>query len=201
MIQSSSGIYGKSALIPAVKETLWLIESGIVRTTTSTEQGKVTALGYWSRGDVVGQPLNTLETLEIECITDVQAVPLLTDEWSSHLPAILRHSQRTTQLMSYVLNENIAQRLVNILGWLGSRFGVQLNNGLLIDLPMTHFALSELIGSTRVTVTRLLGGMVKEGVLLQYKRSRLLLLKDLNSIDVKAITCQLNPHGRTSDQG
>jgi hypothetical protein len=52
-----------------------------------------------------------------------------------------------------------------------------------------------------VTVTRLLGGMVKEGVLLQYKRSRLLLLKDLNSIDVKAITCQLNPHGRTSDQG
>ena len=200
MTQSIYRNYGHSDSISAFQDTLWLIKSGIVRTLTYTELGKVTALGYWSAGDVVGHPLNTNETLQINCITRVQAVPLLKDEWSSHLPAVLRHSQQTTQLMSYLINENIAQRLIHILRWLGSRFGVNFNDGLLIDFPLTHCAIGELIGSSRVSVTRLLGYMAREGALVRCKNSRLLLLKDLNGIDVKAISYQLNPHCRTSDQ-
>ena len=43
-------------------------------------QGKVTVLGYWGKDNTVGHPLNTVETLQIECLTDVQVVPILRDE-------------------------------------------------------------------------------------------------------------------------
>lgn len=194
MSQANPRSYRSSELIPVLKETLWLIKSGIVRTTTSTMQGKVTALGYWGKDNTVGHPLNTVETLHIECLTDVQVIPILRDEWSLHLPAILHHSEQTTRLMSYVIQENIAQRLVNVLGWLGRRFGVSVNSGLLIDLPLSHVALSELIGSTRVSVTRLLGKFAVEGAVFQHRKQRIILLKDLSSLDILSITCQLNPH-------
>lgn len=194
MSQANPRSYRTSELIPVLKETLWLIQSGIVRTTTYTMQGKVTALGYWGKDNTVGHPLNTVETLQIECLTDVQVVPIFRDEWSLHLPAILHHSEQTTRLMSYVIQEHIAQRLVNVLGWLGSRFGVSVNSGLLIDLPLSHAALAELIGSTRVSVTRLLGKLAVEGAVFQHRKQRILLLKDLSSLDIVSITCPLNPH-------
>jgi CRP-like cAMP-binding protein len=197
MSQANPKSYRNSELIPAPKETLWLIQSGIVRTTIFTMQGKVTALGYWGKDDIVGHPLNTVETLQIECITDVQVVPILRDEWSLYLPAILHHSEQTTRLMSYVIQESVAQRLVNVLGWLGSRFGVCVDSGLLIDLPLSHTALSELIGSTRVSVTRLLGLFAVEEAISQYRKKRIILLKDLSSLDIVSITCQLNQHQKT----
>jgi CRP-like cAMP-binding protein len=169
--------YQKSNLISADEDRLWRIESGIVRTSTLNEQGKITALGYWHTGDVVGQPLSALEILQIECITKVKAIPLQSDAWSFHLPAILRHSQLKAQLMSYVMHESVPQRLVYVLRWLGSRFGVPLPDGLLIDLPLPHSAIGELIGCTRVTMTRTLGELSKQNVLAQARRSRIILLQ------------------------
>jgi CRP-like cAMP-binding protein len=200
MSSSKPKTYEQSYSIPAFQDTLWLINSGIVRTSTSTEKGRVTALGYWGVKDIVGQPLCTLNSLRIECITEVEAVPLSRDEWPQYLPAALQHSQRTTELISYVINENVTQRLVHILGWLGSRFGVPFKDGTLIDLPLTHSAIAELIGSTRVTVTRILGQMANESVLVQYKNGRLLLLKDMNSLTVEFINVQLSWNKRAMDR-
>jgi CRP-like cAMP-binding protein len=173
--------YQKTNLIPAYEDRLWRIESGIVRTSTLNEQGKLTALGYWRTGDVVGQPLSVLEILQIECITKVEATPFQRDAWSFHLPAILRHSQLKTQLMSYVMHESVTQRLIYVLRWLGRRFGVPLPNGVLIDLPLSHSAIGELIGSTRVTTTRTLGELSKQNVLAQAKGSRIILLQQLET--------------------
>jgi CRP-like cAMP-binding protein len=181
MTSLDSRHYPKSMLIPADQDMLWRVERGIVRTSTLNEQGKITALGYWRTGDVVGQPLNALEILQIECITTVEATPLQRDAWSFHLPAILRHSQMKAQLISHVMNESVPQRLVHVLRWLGRRFGVPLPDGVLIDLPLSHTAMGELIGSTRVTMTRTLGNLSKQNILAQAKRSRIILLPPLPS--------------------
>ena len=200
MSSSTPKSYEQSYVIPATQNTLWLIAGGIVRTSTCTEKGRVTALGYWSVGDIVGQPLCSIETLRIECITPVEARMLSIEDWPHYIPAALQHSQRMTELMSFVVNENVTQRLVHILGWLGDRFGVSKPEGLLIDLPLTHFAIAELIGSTRVTVTRILGQMANESILVQYKNGRLLLLKNMNSLTVEFINGQLNWNRRASDR-
>jgi CRP/FNR family transcriptional regulator len=51
-------------------------------------------------------------------------------------------------------------------------FGVPGSEGITIDLRLSHQAIAEAIGSTRVTITRLLGDLRNEG-LLQIDRKKI----------------------------
>jgi CRP/FNR family transcriptional regulator, global nitrogen regulator len=51
-------------------------------------------------------------------------------------------------------------------------FGVPSQEGITIDLRLSHQAIAEAIGSTRVTITRLLGDLRQEG-LLQIDRKKI----------------------------
>lgn len=63
-----------------------------------------------------------------------------------------------TELMIETLaHRDMASRLVSFLLILCRDFGVPSLNGITIDLKLSHQAIAEAIGSTRVTVTRLLG--------------------------------------------
>ena len=51
-------------------------------------------------------------------------------------------------------------------------FGVPSSQGITIDLKLSHQAIAEAIGSTRVTITRLLGDLRSAG-LLEIERKRI----------------------------
>ena len=51
-------------------------------------------------------------------------------------------------------------------------FGVPGNEGITIDLRLSHQAIAEAIGSTRVTITRLLGDLRNDG-LVQIDRKKI----------------------------
>ncbi|MCW6053341.1 helix-turn-helix domain-containing protein [Lyngbya sp. CCAP 1446/10] len=48
---------------------------------------------------------------------------------------------------------------------LGKKFGREVAQGLLIDLRLTHQEISEAIGITRITVTRLMARLEEEGLI------------------------------------
>jgi CRP/FNR family transcriptional regulator, global nitrogen regulator len=56
----------------------------------------------------------------------------------------------------------MGSRLVSFLLILCRDFGVPANDGVTVDLKLSHQAIAEAIGSTRVTVTRLLGDLRKQ---------------------------------------
>ena len=62
-----------------------------------------------------------------------------------------------------------------LLTWLTDRFGEDDRNGRLIGLQLTHQKIAELIGSTRVTVTRIINDLEKIGVLSRKGRKLLFL--------------------------
>lgn len=55
--------------------------------------------------------------------------------------------------------------LLRLFVWLAKRFGQQVEQGQLIDLRLTHQEIAELIGATRVTVTRMLKEFEKQGII------------------------------------
>ena len=59
------------------------------------------------------------------------------------------------------------QRLTKLLVWLAQKFGTQVLQGVLINLRLTHQELADMIGSTRVTVTRLLNQLDKEKIIVR----------------------------------
>ena len=165
-------------LIPLQPETLWRIEQGVVRTLTWSDEGTLTVLGYWGQGDVVGHPLSRLQPYIIECLTTVEASCIPSQQWHHVLDAIFLHIQQTQELLNIVRTERVHQRLLHLLVWLTNKFGCEVKSGQLINLRLTHQALAELIGTTRVTVTRLLKQLEEEGIIDRPRRNCILLRKN-----------------------
>ena len=157
-------------LIPLQPDVLWHITWGAVRTLTWNEEGTPTTLGYWGPGDVVGQPLSRIQPYQIECLTSVEAELIPSHECHQALQAIFLHIQQSEELLNIVRYERMHCRLQQLLVWLARKFGRPVKSGLLIDLRLTHQAIAEAIGTTRVTVTRLLNEFEREGVISRPKR-------------------------------
>lgn len=66
---------------------------------------------------------------------------------------------QTEMMIETLAHRDMESRLVSFLLILCRDFGVPNGNGITIDLKLSHQAIAEAIGSTRVTVTRLLGDL------------------------------------------
>lgn len=148
--------------MPLGNSLLWQIDVGVVRTSTWNEEGTLVTLGFWGPGDIVGQPLSQINPYQIECLTAVEAWLLPADCWNFH-QAMLSHIQQTEELLRIIHCKHVECRLLQFLNWLARRFGREVAQGQLIDLPLTHQHIAQDIGTTRVTVTRLLNRFKQEG--------------------------------------
>ncbi len=72
-------------------------------------------------------------------------------------------AQRTEELLYFLQIRCTQTRLRHILYWLAQRFGRSIESGILLPLRLTHQEMADLIGSTRVTVTRLMNQLEKQG--------------------------------------
>jgi CRP-like cAMP-binding protein len=156
-------------ILPLRAETLWRIESGVVRSFTWDDEGRMVTLGFWGKGDVVGTPLCRLKPYQVECLTNVQLSELLPE---SHClqQALLTHIWKSEELLQIIHHPSISRRLFNLLKWLADQFGKPVRSGVLLDLRLTHQDLADTIGSTRVSVTRLLGRMEQQGRIVRSQR-------------------------------
>jgi global nitrogen regulator NtcA len=79
---------------------------------------------------------------------------------------------QTETMIETLTHRDMSSRLVSFLLVLCRDFGVPSNEGITIDLRLSHQAIAEAIGSTRVTITRLLGDLRNEG-LVQIDRKKI----------------------------
>lgn len=156
--------------IPLQPNALWHITWGAARTLTWNEEGMLTTLGYWGPGDVVGQPLSRIQPYQIQCLTSVEVHYIPSHQCHEALDALLLHIQQAEEFLMIVRHERMHSRLHQLLIWLANKFGRPVSTGLVIDLRLTHQAIAEAIGTTRVTVTRLLNEFERDGVICRPKR-------------------------------
>jgi CRP-like cAMP-binding protein len=162
--------FDRRSHLPLRPNILWQIETGFVRTSTWQEDGTCLTLGLWGSGDIVGKALSKAEPYQIECLTAVEATLLPISHWHQATDALLLHIQRSGELIEILHCKKADSSLLKLLGWLAERFGHQVEQGQLIDLRLTHQDIAELIGLTRVTVTRLLNEFEKQGIIQRVHR-------------------------------
>lgn len=163
-------LFTRRELIPYEKDVLWRIERGAVRTLTWSEDGIFMALGYWGTGDVVGHSLTRVQPYQIECLTSVEVSILPAHLWHQYSDAFLSHIQDSEEILSIVNLKPMSLRLGKFLIWLSRKFGRDVEQGRLIDLNVTHQEISEVLNTTRVTITRILQEFEEQELLLRYKR-------------------------------
>jgi CRP-like cAMP-binding protein len=150
-------------------DQIWRIETGFVLTTTWNPSGEMHTSGIWGSGDIVGLPLSKVDPYQVECLTPVTAsrFPFEGQNWQTE---ILSHLQNVEALLGIVHQRSTATRLLNLLRWLAERFGDRSTEGWRIELNLTHQVLAELIGATRVTVTRQLNEFEQAGQLTRLRK-------------------------------
>jgi CRP-like cAMP-binding protein len=169
-------LFARREVIPYRNDVLWRIERGAVRTLTWSEDGTFITLGYWGLGDLIGYPLSTVRPYQIECLTSVEVSIVPPHLWHQDVNALLSHIQQADSLLSIIHRKPISLRLWQFLIWLSEKFGRDVEQGKLIDLNVTHQEISEVLNTTRVTVTRLLQQFEEEGLLIRHKRRIVLCL-------------------------
>lgn len=168
--QHKSRTLNRGDLLPLWPDCLWKIEQGIVRTITWMDDGTLISLGYWGRGDVMGRPLSRLEPYQIECLTPVQVSLIPANQWPQEVDGIIKHLQQAEELGTILHSQRTEQRLLNFLLWLGKKFGRTVEGGQLLDLRLTHLEISDVIGTTRVSVTRMMMKLEQQGIIIRPRR-------------------------------
>ncbi|MBV9389840.1 MAG: Crp/Fnr family transcriptional regulator [Chroococcidiopsidaceae cyanobacterium CP_BM_ER_R8_30] len=167
--------FARRSLLPLKQDCLWQITTGVVRTLTWLENGNFVNLGLWGPGDIVGRALSNADPLQIECLTPVEVTLLPARDWHQATEAMILHIQRSGELIEILHCRQAEVSLLQLLAWLAKRFGQEVEQGKLINLGLTHQDLAEMIGLTRVTVTRLLNAFEKQGIIQRKERQSIIL--------------------------
>jgi hypothetical protein len=158
----------------------WRIHEGCVRAMTWDDEGTIATLGFWQSGDIVGIFPSWAMTFHLECLVNVSASPIATDDvYESVL--LMSQFDQVQHLLQITSHRRVENRLVNFLYWLASRFGRRVAEGYLVELRLTHQDIADAIRSTRVTVTRLLHQLQQDEKIV-WKKQRWLLKKIPDSV-------------------
>lgn len=170
--------FSRGSLLPLKDDYLWRVEAGVVRTLTWFEDGTVIALGIWGRGDVLGKPLTQANPFQAECLTPIEATLWPIDQWESLTDSLLAYALQTEKLTLIRSYKRSEEMLLRLLDWLATKFGHAVDNGHELNFHLTHQILSELLGLTRVTVTRLLGSLEDQGLIRRLSRQKLIVQEE-----------------------
>lgn len=176
--KNTKQIFTRRSFLPEHQTLLWQIDSGFVRTFTYLEDGTTVALGLWGPDDIVGSSLSRLQPYQMECLTKVEARILPIEEWEQPTQTLLNHIQQAEELMVIRSYKKVDTMLLKLLAWLSTKFGSQVEKGRLIDMRLTHEDLAEILGSTRVTITRILGQFEQEGLIDRLSLHRIVLKEE-----------------------
>lgn len=149
------------SLLPAAP-TGWQIQTGFVRTLSYLEDGTIVPLGVWGAGDIVGV---SRSNQQMECLTNVEVLPAAIVDVQQLNHILEAHLQQIEELMIIRSVRRVEPALIKLLGWLANRFGRTIDRGQLLELRLTHQDLAELLGASRVTITRCLQQLESQGLI------------------------------------
>ena len=174
-IKENWQLFHANEQLPLSSKYLWLILEGVVKSSTINQKGENVTLSYWGAKDVVGKPLSSNTFYILECVTLVKAEKIYIEDWQRLSSAVLRYGQQIKELTHIIRTGKVPKRLLLLLDWLANKFSDQLNPNKSINFNITHQELSEIMGVSRITVTKIINKFEQEGVISRPSRNKIIL--------------------------
>jgi CRP-like cAMP-binding protein len=156
--------------VPLLKKSVWLVVRGMVKLSAISVQGDELLLGLAGPNEPFGDPLSNVEVYEATTICESDLLCLTCDEIaaSPHLAMALLQGMgvryRQSEAMLGLLGlRRIEDRVRGFLELLANDYGQPCDQGLRLNIKLTHQELASALSTTRVTVTRVLGSLKDEG--------------------------------------
>lgn len=184
----------KDERIPARPGLLYLVQRGAVRLTGNAQlsvdvasdeevsttplmaQDEEAFLGFVGAGqpfEIVAQsPFSLQSSAHVDQTTVIWLYWNDLDNWPHFRREVLeafRHQhQRKLLWLSTLGQRRTIDRLIGFLTLLIEEFGESCSEGYYLPFPLTHAQIGSAIGSTRVTITRLMGKLRQQGIIQTY---------------------------------
>jgi CRP-like cAMP-binding protein len=176
--------YAKGEEIPLVSQGIWQVCQGLVQLSTLCQNGEEVWLGWAEPSTFFGQWFSLLKTYQATALSDVHlmwfsqaeinASPRLTQ---TVLQQMVRRMRQIEALVAISGQRRVEDRLQHLLLLMKREIGQPVAEGTRLDLRLTHQNLANAIGTTRVTVTRLLSKLKSEGAII-LDRDRHIIIKN-----------------------
>jgi len=171
------------------------VDSGTLRLYNLLPNGRCITLSILGPGDVFLQWRTESQSLSCLCAESLHAsrvisanerqiVEIVSAQPTAALEVITNFARRLTEsqvLIEDLLNNSVNLRLYRTLLELAKQFGKTEGDLQVIDYPLTHQRLADMIGSNRVTVTRKLHDLQQRGIL-EARKNATIALRDLNAL-------------------
>jgi len=168
--------------VPLLRHSIWLVVRGMVKLGSLTIHGDDLILGLAGPNEPFGEPLTDVEAFEARTLCDSDLLCLPLDEVRSQpalaqamLEAVLRRYRQSQSLLALMGLRRVEERVRGFLELLALDYGHFCDNGLRLDLRLTHQEMASALGTTRVTVTRVIGQLRQEGWLRFDSQKRLVI--------------------------
>ena len=156
--------------IPLNAQQIWVVHRGVVELSTLYPSGDEALLGLAAASMPFGLPMTLIYPYQATALSDVdlmnltlaevQQSPMLTQEIFQHTVRRLRQAEA---MLAMAGCRRVEDRLRQFLLLLQMEVGQPVPEGTRLSVRLTHQHLASAIGTTRVTVTRLLGKLKAEG--------------------------------------
>jgi CRP-like cAMP-binding protein len=180
--QRASCFYRKRQNIVLNPNDIWVVHQGVVQLGTIDPDGNEVLLGLAVPSMPLGLPLTWVNPYQATALSDVQMMRFTLAEIESspnlryfvmrNLERRLQQSEALQSILGYRL---IKDRLYHLLLLLKREVGEPSAQGVRLSVRLTHQDLANTIGTTRVTITRLLGLLREEGCLTFDRRHHIVL--------------------------
>lgn len=173
--------------VPLLPDHIWIVVRGIVKLSCLNEQGDDVLLAIAGPNEPFGEPLTHLDLFEAttldHCdllglsIQDVNTTPHL----SNNLMKAMMHRTRQSEALIALLGmRGVENRVKSFLELMAEDYGQPCDQGLKLNLRLTHQEIASAVSTTRVTITKVLG-QLKESGWLQYDSKQKIIVSYLPS--------------------
>jgi len=158
-----------------VGDALYILVSGVVKVFRTSSDGRIKTLALLQKGDFLGEMAileKEIRSANVRAVEDAEILVINKRDFEASLTsnpqiafkimeticARLRDADKQIESLTF---QNVSGRLVIALLDLAEKHGVQTEKGIKIDMELTHQELSEMVGTAREVVSRILNDFRK----------------------------------------
>ena len=156
--------------VPMLRNHVWLVARGMVKLSSMNEQGEDVLLAIAGPNEPFGEPLSNLDLYEATTLSDCDLLCLPMEEIqqtphlaSTSMLALISRTRQSEALIALLGLRRVEDRVRGFLELLAEEYGQPCEDGLRLNLRLTHQDIAGALSTTRVTVTRVLGLLREEG--------------------------------------
>ncbi|TCN00996.1 CRP/FNR family transcriptional regulator [Paenibacillus sp. BK033] len=169
----------------AILEGLSFVKKGKLKVYKLNDNGKQFTLSILTHGNMFGEInsisfgtkdvyIEAMEPTLVCSISESEFDRLMKSRPSLALKLLKvvseRLKEREEQLEQIAFN-GLRERVIHMLTMLSSKFGIIVDGYALIDLPLTHQEIANMLGVTREAISGVMSGLLKDGVIKTSRKS------------------------------